>query len=819
LYNGSGPQKTAYAYDPYNRRISETLPDVGDGHTRITATAYDRLAGVIGITDPLGQVTQQVFDRAGRMTRSIQTRAGGSLAEMRVYLYDDASMPVLVTDSAGVSQYTYDELNRVRSEYRSNRGQAAYSIASEFDAVGNRTRVVYPGTGRTLVYTYDRQRDITSVSDGAQKSVATYASSGNRLTLQTPNGVRTEYTYDALNRLLAVSAHSPSGPVFEGIYGRDLAGNRLDSSERVGAAARNVRYAYDARQQLIQESWPGERRDYAYDLAGNRIRRTVQAGAAVSQTEYNYDALNRLVEERAGGTVTTFAYDLNGNLILRQPGALSTAYAWDNNRLIGVSQGPSQLFAAVYDYRGRRVNKVEAKPTSFVYDSGDAVQEIQSGGVKEEYVRGGGVGGGIAGILYGSGGGTGDQAYSYDPVGSTVALSDQQGNVSASYLYDAFGAVLAHAGSAATNRLANTKELDGTGLYYHGLRYYDPQIGRYISRDPAGGLGGINPYVYVGNNPVNRVDPHGLWDWDEFFTDVAIGVVAVAVVTAAIVAAPIVAPLLAAAAATAVDVVAAGAGAAALAVGADAATATAVSAVVTVAGTAAVAEVPVLAAAAVEAAGVVGTADMVARAATGQMSDEEAAATIVTLGFGVLANEAVEAIQSWRAAQAAQQAAQEGAEIQAAVKAGTSGESPGLVTTDGTYEGKPFTWETTQRMDGDNFVVFDPDMMQVDPGIQGRGIGGAILDEHLARAQAAADALGVPPGNRYYTGVACTPEGKGLLGKYFPGGIPEPPPRKLPLPKPIGRTVKLPPPPPNRTATGLALLGAADTVAYVASPN
>ena len=52
-----------------------------------------------------------------------------------------------------------------------------------------------------------------------------------------------------------------------------------------------------------------------------------------------------------------------------------------------------------------------------------------------------------------------------------------------------------------------------TGLHYNWNRYYDPATGRYISPDPIGLDGGLNLYAYVGNDPVNLVDPEGLWNW------------------------------------------------------------------------------------------------------------------------------------------------------------------------------------------------------------------------------------------------------------------------------------------------------------------
>jgi RHS repeat-associated protein len=53
---------------------------------------------------------------------------------------------------------------------------------------------------------------------------------------------------------------------------------------------------------------------------------------------------------------------------------------------------------------------------------------------------------------------------------------------------------------------------EGNGLYYMRARYYDPEVGRFINKDPIGYGGGTNLFMYVGNNLVSRIDPLGLTD-------------------------------------------------------------------------------------------------------------------------------------------------------------------------------------------------------------------------------------------------------------------------------------------------------------------
>src|SRR5581483_3046533 len=99
-------------------------------------------------------------------------------------------------------------------------------------------------------------------------------------------------------------------------------------------------------------------------------------------------------------------------------------------------------------------------------------------------------------------------------LGNTVALCNSSGIVTATYAYDAFGAVRIKTGSASTEFTFTGEQNDPNGLEYPSsssgralrARYYDNATGRFLSQDPAG-----QGYPYAGGNPVNRVDPTGLY--------------------------------------------------------------------------------------------------------------------------------------------------------------------------------------------------------------------------------------------------------------------------------------------------------------------
>jgi RHS repeat-associated protein len=102
--------------------------------------------------------------------------------------------------------------------------------------------------------------------------------------------------------------------------------------------------------------------------------------------------------------------------------------------------------------------------------------------------------------------------YHNDHIGTPQKLTSVSGAVVWSAKYSSFGEASVDVGTVTNNlRFAGQYHEEETGLHYNYHRYYDPATGRYLTSDPIGLQGGINPFTYAGNNPANLIDPKGLF--------------------------------------------------------------------------------------------------------------------------------------------------------------------------------------------------------------------------------------------------------------------------------------------------------------------
>ncbi len=314
------------------------------------------------------------------------------------------------------------------------------------------------------------------------------------------NTIVSDLQYDPQGRLVDVTHSAGATPLQSFAYTHDAVGNILSITEP--ASTRN--FSYDDLERLTSGGTAPAPESYSYDGIGNRTASHLSASHVTNSA-------NRLTEDDS----FCYAYDANGNLTTKTAkvagactGAVTT-YSWNaQNQLIQIDFPDLTTASYRYDGLARRIEKdVDGVITRYVYDGKNIVLEYD--GTNTLLAR------------YSHGDGSdqplsverGGQSFFYqaDHQGSVTQITDAAGLVVNSYEYDSYGRIeLSIEGIANPFTYTGREQDPESGLFYYRARYYDPEIGRFLSEDPLGfGGGDANLFRYVFNNPVNLVDPNG----------------------------------------------------------------------------------------------------------------------------------------------------------------------------------------------------------------------------------------------------------------------------------------------------------------------
>jgi RHS repeat-associated protein len=374
--------------------------------------------------------------------------------------YDLHDNLVMVTDASGELSYTYDAVKRVTSR----RDTEGFLVQYEYDPAGRVTALIYPD-GKRVTYTYDHAGHLTEVTDWlGQTATYSHGLDGKTTSLNTFNGIETTYARNVLGRVTAQETRSDDDTLLNGYtLTLDARGQRV-AIEREGE---------------LEPVLPNDTSTYSYDE-----RQRITSDGAKS---YDSDASGNLIK---AGESRTLSFDQQGRLTsVTGDVDLSLSFDNDGNRIRRVLDGIERRY--VYDISGRLLAEVD-----------------QDGDIARYYIYGQGLLSSVdhAGKAH---------CYHFDPSGNTVALTDAEQQVVNRYAYTPFGQL-----ANAMERLPQPFTYAGKhgveqeleGLYRMGSRYYDADIGRFISEDPSGfSSGHFNLYLYVNNNPISFSDPSGLW--------------------------------------------------------------------------------------------------------------------------------------------------------------------------------------------------------------------------------------------------------------------------------------------------------------------
>lgn len=437
----------------------------------------------------------------------------------------------------------YDALGRKYTETKSDGN--SYSIFRGFlyESVSQHVREELTGQMHLLFYSdktyeYDGEMRIVKVKESGNETASyTYDANGNKKSETLANGITSTYTYNNNNKVTGITNKKGNSTISSYEYSYYLDGSDACKVRNESGIIESTSYEYDGLKRLTEESVKvgnntTDTYAYEYDDYGNRSKMTA-TGSEDYVTEYSYnnaqgkytallqkevktvEGEENPLDQNSNVKQTVYTYDANGNQVKKVADGKTETNKYDGlNQLIGFTDGETTA-SYKYNASGLRYEKtVDGQTINHVWD-GDKqiIADVIDNQFYEAdcYIRGTNL---VAKYNYRNGDKTEYTYYTQNAHGDVVNLTNANGEVTKTYKYDAFG-VEKNISESDTNAFRYCGEYydTETGTIYLRARYYDPEIGRFISRDSFAGSNNdplsLNLYTYCHNNPILGVDPSG----------------------------------------------------------------------------------------------------------------------------------------------------------------------------------------------------------------------------------------------------------------------------------------------------------------------
>ncbi|MEO3842173.1 RHS repeat-associated core domain-containing protein [Streptomyces sp. B22F1] len=503
-------QTWRYVYDPSGRLVEET-----DFDGRRTAYTYDATGALVRRENALGETVEFEYDALRQLTAK---RSGGAVS---TFEYGPSGELLRATGPESRVEWERDGLDRILSETTDGR-----TTTFTYDAVGRPIRRATPA-GQETHYRYDPAGNLASLTTAAGPALAVTRDALGQVLSRRLGGLTLQQSRDPVGRLSGQQFHAGSRSIGARSYHYGPAGAltavddpargrtafQLDDSERVTAVDGpywQETYAYDALGNQIAATWPEQHGDATATGARTYAPNLVTAGG----TRYEYD--------RAGRVTARIRKRLS-----RKPDVWR--YEWDaEDRLTAVTTPDGTRWRYLYDPLGRRTAKLRmaadgttvVAETRFTWHETTLIEQTSLGPELPHPVT----------LTWEYEGGTPIAqaerltgpapqevidsrffAIVTDMVGTPTELVDEHGTVAWHSRSTLWGRTAWAADSTAHTPLRFPGQYDDpeSGLHYNVLRYYDPDIARYLSPDPLGLAPAPNPAAYV-DNPHVWTDPLGL---------------------------------------------------------------------------------------------------------------------------------------------------------------------------------------------------------------------------------------------------------------------------------------------------------------------
>jgi RHS repeat-associated protein len=511
-----GGRLVQYAYDA-NGNLTRLTPPGRPAHT-FTYTPLDLLEAYqppeVGDGAP---PNLSVYDADQQLSQVMRPSGGGVMVG-----YDSTGRRISLTSPSGTAKYEYDpstgnvaaitapQALGVTLSYDGSlptgeawTGVITGSVASIYDA-NLRVTAQYLNGGDPVSFEYDADGLLTRSGD-----LLVILDPQTGLPVQIKLGDVTEtLTYNGFGEVTSSSTANRGSVIYAVHYARDSLGRLTHKTETIAGVMSTETYTYDAAGHLTRVAQNGHAvAAYTYDANGNRASALGRNGPISAR----YDAQDRLLQYGRTG----YTYTANGELRTSATGNQSTTYDYDGlGNLVGVTLPDRRQLGYLVDGRNRRVGKLINRKLvqGFLYQDGlRPVAELNgANAVVSRFIYAGSdsvptymIKGGVTYRIIA------------DQLGSArLVVETATGRIIQRLDYYAFGRVLVD-----TNPGFQPFGFGG-GLYdpdtrfvRFGVRDYDPETGRWTTKDPMLFAGGDpNLYGYVHGDPVNRVDPLGAFE-------------------------------------------------------------------------------------------------------------------------------------------------------------------------------------------------------------------------------------------------------------------------------------------------------------------
>jgi len=452
----------------------------------------------------------------GRLTKVINTNES----------YD----PRVIDDFLATEMYWYDIKGMItkKSESVSVNPGETYQTTYGFNNLGQLTSVQYPGTGGCLLtYQLDPVGRITRIlinqsvmatycygDNGCIKDETLFAGSGTQV------GSARSFSYAPPGWLTANSGpgfseeitYAPAGSGMHGYF------SGFPSEIKTLARAQNPDIvnvlSYNELGQLLSSKINVEDIAYDYDANGNL---KIIGDSTNTYTEATKDRVQSRIDTHS---TTSYSYNSAGSIEQRtssESPAKDLKLVWDVYRqqplrLDHGTAGNDEITTELrYGHKGKRIWKstkssAQTETKLYLWGAGKSpVTEISSSGKRTEYIKS--PLGTVIALIDGS-----PYYLAQDRIGSVRAVLDdaETPSIVAAFDYTPYGKALGSSFGSKPDIISyrfSNRELDESGLYDFRARMYDPELGQFISVDPAHQT--VSPYVFLGNNPLVNVDPDG----------------------------------------------------------------------------------------------------------------------------------------------------------------------------------------------------------------------------------------------------------------------------------------------------------------------